>query len=611
MVENLQENRVDIEQQLETTGSTSDDSVNAIETEFTKRGEKRKRKKFKYTCSQRKTKQFRKIKEKHSLREPCNNSCKKKCTTKIGQDMRKHINSQFWCMNKYDQRSFVIGSVQKVGVKRKTVGSDSRRKFTNNYFLKDENGQSWGVCRTFLLTTLGYHPNNDKILENMLDAKASVISPRKDKRFGRIPPNVKDHQIIINHIESFKPNISHYRREHAPFRRYLPSDLSVRRLYDDFLEKTPEFTCSYDLYRSILRKRNISFVKLGHEECEQCETFRLHDHSKENLQPDCKVCSNWKIHNEKYTQARKFYEADKIKSQNSKDLFVSVDLQKVIMLPRCEMFKSLIFTQRLVAYNESFVPLKSMAKEQPTAVIWHEAIRGRKKEDIISVFAKYIQSQRDRLKITFWVDNCSAQNKNWAFFSFLVFVVNSSLIEASEIEVNYFEPGHTFMSADSFHHSVEKSLKTMKKVYDFKDYKLAIENTKAKTIEMSTEDFSLWKDHSKKYKAKDSNKVYLHDIVQICAKKGDFFLSYRTDFEKPALPLDFIKKNILKLGKIPIPDPVTQPRGISVERRDGIIKLIQSNSNHGNGNKIIPVNRLEFWSNIPVVNDESDNDEEN
>ncbi|CAH1107007.1 unnamed protein product [Psylliodes chrysocephalus] len=211
-----------------------------------------------------------------------------------------------------------------------------------------------------------------------------------------------------------------------------------------------------------------------------------------------KVCSNWKIHNEKYTQARKFYEADKIKSQNSKDLFVSVDLQKVIMLPRCEMFKSLIFTQRLVAYNESFVPLKSMAKEQPTAVIWHEAIRGRKKEDIISVFAKYIQSQRDRLKITFWVDNCSAQNKNWAFLSFLVFVVNSSLIEASEIEVNYFEPEHTFMSADSFHHSVEKSLKTMKKVYDFKDYKLAIENTKAKTIEMSTEDFSLWKDHSKK-----------------------------------------------------------------------------------------------------------------
>lgn len=127
---------------------------------------------------------------------------------------------------------------------------------------------------------------------------------------------------------------------------------------------------------------------------------------------------------------------------------------------------------------------------------------------------------------------------------------------------------------------------------------------------MSIEDFSAWKDHSKKYKAKDSDKVYLHDIVQVCAKKGDFFLSYRTDFEKPALPLDFIKKNILKSGKIPNPAPVSQPRGISVKRRDGIIKLIQSNSSQGNGNKIIPLNRLEFWSNIPVVNDESDNDME-
>lgn len=218
-----------------------------------KKGEIRKRKKFKYTRSQRQEKQLLKIKRNHTVREPCNNSCKKKCTAKISQDMRIKINSQFWSMNKHDQRSFIIGMVQKVGVKRKTVGSDSKRKFTNNYFLKDENGQSWGVCRTFLLTTLGYHPNNDKILENMLDPKNSVISPRKDKRFGRIPPNMKDHQIIINHIESFKPNISHYRREHAPFRRYLPSDLSARRLYDDFLEKTTGLTCSYDLYRSKLR----------------------------------------------------------------------------------------------------------------------------------------------------------------------------------------------------------------------------------------------------------------------------------------------------------------------------------------------------------------------
>lgn len=32
---------------------------------------------------------------------------------------------------------------------------------------------------------------------------------------------------------------------------------------------------------------NISFTKLGHEECESCEQFNVHPHNKENLMSDC------------------------------------------------------------------------------------------------------------------------------------------------------------------------------------------------------------------------------------------------------------------------------------------------------------------------------------
>ena len=34
---------------------------------------------------------------------------------------------------------------------------------------------------------------------------------------------------------------------------------------------------SYDSYRKIFKKLNISFTKLGEEECEACEEFKLHD----------------------------------------------------------------------------------------------------------------------------------------------------------------------------------------------------------------------------------------------------------------------------------------------------------------------------------------------
>ena len=58
---------------------------------------------------------------------------------------------------------------------------------------------------------------------------------------------------------------------------------------------------------------------------------------------------------------------------------------------------------------------------------------------------------------TFWADNCNAQSKNWWLFSALVNYVNSKKAKnpVKMITVNFFVPGHGFMSADSFHHQVD------------------------------------------------------------------------------------------------------------------------------------------------------------
>lgn len=53
---------------------------------------------------------------------------------------------------------------------------------------------------------------------------------------------------------------------------------------------------------------------------------------------------------------------------------------------------------------------------------------------------------------------------------FLIYIINSNDIKTVEIYLFYFEPGHSFMSADSFHHQVELSLKKTSKVNDFMDF---------------------------------------------------------------------------------------------------------------------------------------------
>lgn len=187
------------------------------------------------------------------------------------------------------------------------------------------------------------------------------------------------------------------------------------------------------------------------------------------------------------------------------------------MLPRLEMFITVIFTNRLTVYNESFVPVGKKQKNcKPFAALWHEALFGRNKEQIISTCYNFFKSKRDVSKITIWLDNCAAQNKNWSFFSFLVYIVNSDEIIASEIEIKYFEPGHTFMAADSFHHNVELAMKRMKKIYDFHDFVQAVQNATRGTevFSMKLENFFSWEDYSSQYKLSRMNpRPYLQNMV--------------------------------------------------------------------------------------------------
>lgn len=106
--------------------------------------------------------------------------------------------------------------------------------------------------------------------------------------------------------ESFNPCVSHYRREHAPNKRYLPSDITMKMMHDDFKDKHNDIVSSYDLYRSVAKETGISFTKLGHEECENCEQFSLHNpnHKKDNLELTCDSCQKWKTHIDKASSGR-------------------------------------------------------------------------------------------------------------------------------------------------------------------------------------------------------------------------------------------------------------------------------------------------------------------
>lgn len=265
---------------------------------YTKKGEKRKRRRLEEPLSARKAKKIEQNKLKHHVKTSCADTCKKKCTESFTDDERKNINTQYWQMTFSEKRNFISSYVTSLEVKRHR-SRESRRNKTLRYYFKCRSGDRVEVCKIFFLSTLGYNKNNDRILQDCFTGNTQKIISHRGSIQGKHAKTPKiDRDVIKAHVETFNPAVSHYRREHAPHRRYLPSDLSIQLLYSDFRERHPEFVCSYEVYRNVVTKEmKISFTKLGHEECEICETFVLHnpEHTKENPCTDCQECLSWKM----------------------------------------------------------------------------------------------------------------------------------------------------------------------------------------------------------------------------------------------------------------------------------------------------------------------------
>ena len=80
------------------------------------------------------------------------------------------------------------------------------------------------------------------------------------------------------------------------------------------------------------------------------------------------------------------------------------------MLPRLPGIKTVAFTKRIIASNETFAPLGEMKKVRgkrmpPYAVSWYEAVGGRSAQEICSAFKLFIDFHRDIKNFIFWTDN--------------------------------------------------------------------------------------------------------------------------------------------------------------------------------------------------------------
>jgi len=444
---------------------------------------------------------LRREKEKHPLLPPC--SCRRECINKLGE--------QFWTMNYNSRKTWINQRVTRRETKSHQSRCDvkRRRTETREYTLRDRHGDVQTVCKEFFMRTLGYM--HDSFLTAICrSTERGDATPPPDKRGRHEPSNkltTEARSLIEKHIESYCPSVPHYRREHAPNRRYLAPELNVTIMFNDFKEKHPTCTCGIDTYRKTVAAKNISFVKLGQEECDVCLAYsnHIHETSLEQETQKCTHCDKWKIHIEEARLSRTKYQEDAAKDTDT--IHLSADMQKVLLLPRMPSLKSCFFLKKLVVFHETFAPIgsskKNGKKPRVLSCLWNESISGRNACDVASSFEKALTFyMQNTSKVVIWADNCSAQNKNWTLYTALNLLVNDSENGYEDIELQYLEPGHTFMAADSFHAQVERSMRRVKNHYNMDDIADTIERSGGgpKVIQMGASDFRLWENGLSKKK---------------------------------------------------------------------------------------------------------------
>ena len=114
----------------------------------------------------------------------------------------------------------------------------------------------------------------------------------------------------------------------------------------------------------------------------------MHVVSAMNARLNCNFCKLHKIHIGRATETKIAYKIDSEKINCTKEAFFSVDLQKVIMLPRLPGVKTVAFIRPIIAYNETYAPLcdKNLLPGKTAihfAITWHEAKWGRSSQMLV------------------------------------------------------------------------------------------------------------------------------------------------------------------------------------------------------------------------------------
>ena len=328
------------------------------------------------------------------------------------------------------------------------------RKVSVAYYL-EYLGFRHRVCQSFFLKTL--HLSNTAV-QTAIDGKTDSGTFGKLDGRGRQPSvnktDAEHMDAVRKHIKSFPTVESHYCRKDSQ-RQYLDSKLTIKRMYDLYVEKCQnEFDENYQpvsvsVYRHVFNEEfNMGFYKPKKDQCAECSKFELMtpaDKETCSLQLEEHLARNKEAQIAKANDKQRAHDDAAFRS-------VTFDLQSVLQVPSSDA-SLMYYKRKLCCYN--FTVYEQAEPNDGHCYLWSEVDGRRGSNEIGSCLLQYLQSLPNTVQeISMFSDTCGGQNRNQNVAAVLLYAVQS-IDHISVIEQKFLEKGHTYMECDSMHSAIE------------------------------------------------------------------------------------------------------------------------------------------------------------
>ncbi|XP_047989341.1 uncharacterized protein LOC125228724 [Leguminivora glycinivorella] len=134
-IQNQMEDTDFVESAIEKGDIETSSNVPECEKGLTKLGLPRKRRKFEESLHERKRQKKEAADEKLTLKPPCTEKCRKKCTTKFTEGMRKQIHDRYINLCWESRGLFIKGHVESRNVRTRTKQNDKKRSSRVSFLL--------------------------------------------------------------------------------------------------------------------------------------------------------------------------------------------------------------------------------------------------------------------------------------------------------------------------------------------------------------------------------------------------------------------------------------------------------------------------------------------